>query len=123
MSKRHKTNVNNTPARDVAAPARLADASAAINPEPWEDVTYRTVTAETTGRELPVDRVPALARPGMVITAANLGEGKIIAMTDEVCIARHKDGRVWPWFWGEVELCDVRPDPAFITAGINPKAA
>ncbi|MCY2954823.1 MAG: hypothetical protein NTU53_23070 [Planctomycetota bacterium] len=82
----------------------------------WEDVSVREATGGGLGKRLPKSKVIALARPGMVVEVANGGDGLgiIETITSDFAIVRFEDGRVETFYWGEVSLEAVAPDPAYI---------
>jgi hypothetical protein len=74
----------------------------------WEDV-------DELSRRWPKSRVAALARPGMLVGPMNGNENGVIeTVTTDIVIVRFEDGRVEPFYWGEVWLDNVQPNPAFI---------
>lgn len=77
----------------------------------WEEVEGWTLKGESNGDRLPVNRIPVLARLGMVV-GAGVGTGRIVGMTEQVCIAREEDGNEVAMSWDEVDMRFVKPDPA-----------
>lgn len=80
----------------------------------FEDVAKLTVDATYLGYTWPMDRVPVLARPGMVANCPNFDDGRIESITPDFCIVRFPNGDVWPFRWGEIALHNVEPDPAYL---------
>jgi hypothetical protein len=83
----------------------------------WREVNETRANGDEIGKRLPTGAAPALARPGMIIFTEGSDLAVIEQVTPEYCIARFEDGHVQPFAWGEVQLDNVKPDPAAILEG------
>lgn len=85
--------------------------------EAWEDLRFESDHGAPgpLGKRWPVNRVPVLARPGMIvfpIDGSGDGNAVIADITPDFCIVRYEDGKTDAFRWGEVHMEHVLPDPA-----------
>ena len=87
----------------------------------WHDVSERMSDGGALGKRLPVDVVPAVARPGMVVLHGS-GYAVIETVLPEFCIVRNEKGEADALCWSEVSIGHVYPGsaPAEVDGGEFP---
>lgn len=86
-------------------------------PDRWEAVASEIMGENSMlMSSQPKNRRPVLARPGMICSPSGaLGCAQIEAMTPEICVVRFESGRAEAFYWGEIELAAVQPDPRYLS--------
>lgn len=105
------TQAATPPATETPAPAPAAETTQPARGWEWEDVNFPSTEGGGVQKRLPVDRLPALARPGQVTTLPDGGAiARIVKVYPSHCLAVDDKGDTHVLLWPDVQLECCLPD-------------